>query len=237
MLNVRDKAPDFQVARTRGKTRRLSDYRGKNVVSWSIREADTPRRPREGWGSEGVTLCDAAQKANAEISLRVVRQRRGTMTLRGEVGYPFPRSATPTCMGYRRLRRGRWPPPRRRLKTTREDRAGLRTPRPGEVVKTLPRRRTSWPSHEELFRERRGRVSAPSRPFGAALPIRPRLRARPPVPSAPAAMRPSSPSVTEVSHARDVDATTGTPDAIASRMARCPCSEPDAGKRRRSHDR
>ena len=42
MLNVGDQAPDFEVQDHTGKTRRLSDYRGKNVVLWFYPKASTP---------------------------------------------------------------------------------------------------------------------------------------------------------------------------------------------------
>lgn len=42
MLNAGDKAPDFSVPDHTGTTRRLSDYRGKNVVLWFYPRADTP---------------------------------------------------------------------------------------------------------------------------------------------------------------------------------------------------
>jgi peroxiredoxin Q/BCP len=42
MLNVGDPAPDFSVLDHAGKTRRLSDYRGRNVVLWFYPKADTP---------------------------------------------------------------------------------------------------------------------------------------------------------------------------------------------------
>jgi peroxiredoxin Q/BCP len=42
MLNVGDMAPDFAVPDHRGRTQRLSDYRGKNVVLWFYPKADTP---------------------------------------------------------------------------------------------------------------------------------------------------------------------------------------------------
>jgi peroxiredoxin Q/BCP len=42
VLNVGDPAPDFTVSDHTGKTRRLSDYRGKTVVLWFYPKADTP---------------------------------------------------------------------------------------------------------------------------------------------------------------------------------------------------
>jgi thioredoxin-dependent peroxiredoxin len=42
MLNAGGKAPDFSVQDHTGATRRLSDYRGKNVVLWFYPRADTP---------------------------------------------------------------------------------------------------------------------------------------------------------------------------------------------------
>jgi peroxiredoxin Q/BCP len=42
MLKVGDKAPDFAVQDQTGKTRRLSDYRGKSVVLWFYPKASTP---------------------------------------------------------------------------------------------------------------------------------------------------------------------------------------------------
>lgn len=42
MLNVGDTAPDFEVLDHTGATRRLSDYRGKNVVLWFYPKANTP---------------------------------------------------------------------------------------------------------------------------------------------------------------------------------------------------
>jgi thioredoxin-dependent peroxiredoxin len=42
MLNAGDKAPDFSVPDHTGTTRRLSDYRGRNVVLWFYPRADTP---------------------------------------------------------------------------------------------------------------------------------------------------------------------------------------------------
>ena len=42
MLNAGDRAPAFSVQDHTGTTRRLSDYRGKNVVLWFYPKADTP---------------------------------------------------------------------------------------------------------------------------------------------------------------------------------------------------
>ncbi len=42
MLNSGDPAPDFSVSDHTGATRRLSDYRGRNVVLWFYPRADTP---------------------------------------------------------------------------------------------------------------------------------------------------------------------------------------------------
>jgi thioredoxin-dependent peroxiredoxin len=42
MLNAGDPAPGFSVKDHTGTTRRLSDYRGKNVVLWFYPKADTP---------------------------------------------------------------------------------------------------------------------------------------------------------------------------------------------------
>jgi peroxiredoxin Q/BCP len=41
MLDVGDPAPDFAVPDHTGKTRRLSDYRGKNVLLWFYPKAGT----------------------------------------------------------------------------------------------------------------------------------------------------------------------------------------------------
>ena len=41
MLNVGDPAPDFTVKDHTGATRKLSDFRGKNVVLWFFPKADT----------------------------------------------------------------------------------------------------------------------------------------------------------------------------------------------------
>ena len=42
MLNSGQEAPDFAVQDHTGKTVRLSDYRGQNVVLWFYPKADTP---------------------------------------------------------------------------------------------------------------------------------------------------------------------------------------------------
>jgi thioredoxin-dependent peroxiredoxin len=42
MLDVGDMAPDFTVKDHQGRTVRLSDYRGKNVILWFYPKADTP---------------------------------------------------------------------------------------------------------------------------------------------------------------------------------------------------
>lgn len=42
MLNVGDKAPDFEVSDHYGKRRKLSDFRGRKVVLWFFPKADTP---------------------------------------------------------------------------------------------------------------------------------------------------------------------------------------------------
>jgi len=42
MPKVGDAAPDFEAYDHTGKPRRLSDYRGKNVVLWFYPAADTP---------------------------------------------------------------------------------------------------------------------------------------------------------------------------------------------------
>ena len=42
MLEPGDKAPDFEVKDHTGRTVRLSDYKGKDVVLWFYPRADTP---------------------------------------------------------------------------------------------------------------------------------------------------------------------------------------------------
>ena len=42
MLEPGMQAPDFEVQDQTGQTRRLSDFRGKNVVLWFYPKADTP---------------------------------------------------------------------------------------------------------------------------------------------------------------------------------------------------
>jgi peroxiredoxin Q/BCP len=42
MLEPGTAAPDFEVKDQTGQTRRLSDYRGQNVVLWFYPKADTP---------------------------------------------------------------------------------------------------------------------------------------------------------------------------------------------------
>jgi thioredoxin-dependent peroxiredoxin len=42
MLSVGVEAPEFAVSDQNGVMRRLSDYRGKNVVLWFYPKADTP---------------------------------------------------------------------------------------------------------------------------------------------------------------------------------------------------
>lgn len=42
MLNVGDVAPEFAVPDQTGKTVKLSELRGKNVVLWFYPKADTP---------------------------------------------------------------------------------------------------------------------------------------------------------------------------------------------------
>lgn len=42
MLQVGDRAPDFEVKDQNGKTQRLKDYAGKRVVLWFYPKADTP---------------------------------------------------------------------------------------------------------------------------------------------------------------------------------------------------
>jgi peroxiredoxin Q/BCP len=42
MLKPGDKAADFEVKDHTGETRRLADYRGKNVLLWFYPKADTP---------------------------------------------------------------------------------------------------------------------------------------------------------------------------------------------------
>ncbi len=42
MLNEGQAAPDFAVQDHTGRTVRLSDYRGQNVVLWFYPKADTP---------------------------------------------------------------------------------------------------------------------------------------------------------------------------------------------------
>jgi thioredoxin-dependent peroxiredoxin len=50
MLEPGVAAPDFEVTDHTGKTRRLSDYKGKNVVLWFYPRADTPGCTAEGCG-------------------------------------------------------------------------------------------------------------------------------------------------------------------------------------------
>lgn len=42
MLTIGDPAPDIEVQDHTGTTRRLSDYRGKNVILWFYPKASTP---------------------------------------------------------------------------------------------------------------------------------------------------------------------------------------------------
>jgi peroxiredoxin Q/BCP len=42
MLQAGDVAPPFDVSDHTGRTRRLSDYRGRRVVLWFYPKADTP---------------------------------------------------------------------------------------------------------------------------------------------------------------------------------------------------
>jgi peroxiredoxin Q/BCP len=42
MLEPGAPAPDFEVKDQTGQTRRLSDFRGRNVVLWFYPKADTP---------------------------------------------------------------------------------------------------------------------------------------------------------------------------------------------------
>ena len=42
MLNVGDIAPDFTVQNHQGRTVKLSDLRGRNVILWFYPKADTP---------------------------------------------------------------------------------------------------------------------------------------------------------------------------------------------------
>jgi peroxiredoxin Q/BCP len=42
MLQPGDVAPDFQVKDHTGKTIRLADFRGQNVILWFYPKADTP---------------------------------------------------------------------------------------------------------------------------------------------------------------------------------------------------
>jgi peroxiredoxin Q/BCP len=42
MLNVGDPAPEFAVSDHTGRTRRLSEFSGRNVVLWFYPKADTP---------------------------------------------------------------------------------------------------------------------------------------------------------------------------------------------------
>ena len=42
MLAVGSAAPEFSVSDHNGRTRRLSDYRGRTIVLWFYPKADTP---------------------------------------------------------------------------------------------------------------------------------------------------------------------------------------------------
>ena len=42
LLKIGDQAPDFTLSSHEGKTVKLSDFRGKNVIMWFFPKADTP---------------------------------------------------------------------------------------------------------------------------------------------------------------------------------------------------
>jgi peroxiredoxin Q/BCP len=88
MLNVGDPAPDFAVPDHTGRMRRLSDFRGKNVVLWFYPKASTP-----GWTLEGRGFRDhyaEFQAKNAEILGASFDTVEENAEFAREQGFPFP---------------------------------------------------------------------------------------------------------------------------------------------------
>ena len=88
MLNVGDMAPDFKVTDDQGRTVRLSDYRGRNVVLWFYPKADTPGLTIEGRGFRDLSA--QYQEKNTQIlgiSFDTVVDNRAFSE---KFQYPFP---------------------------------------------------------------------------------------------------------------------------------------------------
>ena len=63
MLQVGDSAPDFSLTDHLGKTHRLKDYQGKQLVIWFYPKADTPGCTAEGCSFRDLNVDFKAKKA------------------------------------------------------------------------------------------------------------------------------------------------------------------------------
>lgn len=88
MLKAGDVAPDFTAVDHEGKTVRLSDMRGKNVVLWFYPKADTPGCTAEGCGFRDLKA--EYSKKNAVILGASFDSKEENAAFAKKFGFTFP---------------------------------------------------------------------------------------------------------------------------------------------------
>jgi peroxiredoxin Q/BCP len=85
---VGDEAPDFELPDHTGAIRKLSDYRGRNVVLWFYPAASTPGWTKEGRGFRD--LYDDFRRKNTEVLGASFDSVEKNARFAEKQGFPFP---------------------------------------------------------------------------------------------------------------------------------------------------